>query len=271
MNINSCKLIAMKKESSLVLLERRQDGIALITLNRPAVCNAINAAVTRQLQDIAATVEADPSIQVAILCGAGEKGFCSGADLREVAHGDVAQLSTSDGGFAGFTRLKKDKVWIAAVHGATVAGGLEIMLACDFAIAADNAMFALPEVKWGLIASEGGLYRLPRSIPKPLAMEMILSGEPIQAPEALHYGLVNRVVAAQELINETMTIARKISVNAPLAVRHSKALAQQAYDISEADSHKLGREALTHLQGTDDFYEGPRAFIERRTPIWKGR
>ncbi|MDS1140413.1 enoyl-CoA hydratase-related protein [Pusillimonas sp. SM2304] len=255
-----------------VLLDRTEEGVAIVTLNRPSVCNAVNAELTRQLEEVATQVEMDKTIRAAILCGAGSKGFSAGADLREVAAGNVAQLSTSTGGFAGFARLPKNKVWIAAVHGAVMAGGLEIMLACDFAIASEDALFALPEVKWGLIASEGGLYRLPRAIPQALAMEMIVTGASIQANRAMQCGLVNRVVPAEQLKDEALAIARKVSGNAPLAVLHSKALAQQAASSLPEDTlHQLGRDVLARLQNTEDFREGPRAFIERRAPAWKGQ
>lgn len=268
MNMNSF-MINMTNDNP-VLLERVEGSIALITLNRPSVCNAINSELAKRLEDTATSIEMDDSIRVAILCGAGDKGFSAGADLREVAAGHVAQLSTPNGGFAGFARLPRKKVWIAAVHGAVMAGGLEIMLSCDFAIASSDAIFALPEVKWGLIASEGGLYRLPRAIPKALALEMIVTGAPIDAARAMQCGLVNQVFPAEQLKHEALAIARKISANAPLAVQHSKALAQQASDLPEDVLHKLGHDVLANLQDTDDFREGPRAFLERRPPVWKG-
>ncbi len=259
----------MNKNES-VLVDRIED-IAVITLNRPSVCNAVNPELAQQLGEAATSVEQDDAIKVVILCGAGDKGFSAGADLREVAAGHVAQLSTPNGGFAGFTRLPRKKVWIAAVHGAVMACGLEIMLGCDFAIASDNALFALPEVKWGLIASEGGLYRLPRVVPQSLALEMIATGASINADRALQSGLINRVVALEHLQKEALAIAKTIAANAPLAVQHSIALAKQAYDLPEEDLHDLGHTVLAQLQNTEDFHEGPRAFLERRAPSWKGR
>ncbi|MDN5842553.1 MAG: enoyl-CoA hydratase-related protein, partial [Alcaligenaceae bacterium] len=248
------------------------EGVVVVTLNRPSVCNAINPELTQQLADAATRIEADETIRVAILMGAGAKGFSAGADLREVAAGNVAKLSTAEGGFAGFTRLSRKKVWIAAVHGAVMAGGLEIMLACDFALASEDAIFALPEVKWGLIASEGGLYRLPRAIPPSLAMEMSVTGASIQADRALACGLVNRLVPTEQLRDEALEVARVVSRNAPLAVQHSKALVQEATTNASEDAlHQHCRDVLAQLENTDDFREGPRAFIERRTPVWKGQ
>lgn len=255
-----------------VLLERFADGVAVVTLNRPSRCNAVNPALARTLEKIATEVEDDDAVRAVVLCGAGPQSFCAGADLREVAAGNVALLSTQSGGFAGITRLPKRKIWIAAVHGAVFAGGLEIMLSCDFAFASDTASFALPEVKWGLIASEGGLYRLPRAIPPALAAEMIVTGAPIDAAEAKAAGLVNRIVPESVLKDTAISVARQIAANAPLAVRHSKALLRQtASGLDEDALHQLNREALAELSETEDFNEGPRAFIERRTPIWKGR
>lgn len=255
-----------------VLLERLGDGVALVTLNRPSRCNAVNPALARELGRIATDVEDDATIRAVVLCGAGPQSFCAGADLREVAEGNVALLSTESGGFAGITRLPRRKIWIAAVHGAVFAGGLEIMLACDFAFASDTATFALPEVKWGLIASEGGLYRLPRAIPPALAAEMIVTGAPIDAAEAKAAGLINRVVPESVLKDTAISVARQIASNAPLAVSRSKALLRQAASgLDEGSLHKLNRDALAELGKTEDFYEGPRAFVERRAPVWRGR
>lgn len=246
--------------------------MAVVTLNRPSHCNAINPALARAFGDVAIRAEQDDSIYAVVLCGAGPRSFCAGADLREVAAGNVEQLSTGTGGFAGFTRLPRRKIWIAAVHGAVFAGGLEIMLACDFAFATETASFALPEVKWGLIASEGGLYRLPRAIPPALATEMIVTGAPIDAATALAVGLVNRLVPEAALQETAISVARQIAANAPLAVQRSRDLARRALGgLDEDQLHHLSHEALGELRQTEDFNEGPRAFTERRAPVWKGR
>ncbi|SEB18734.1 enoyl-CoA hydratase-related protein [Variovorax sp. YR216] len=182
-----------------------------------------------------AEVERDASVQVAILTGAGDKAFCAGADPKELASGSApGGRSTSEGGFAGFVHARREKPRIAAVNGAAVAGGFELVLACDFAIASVDAVFALPEVKRGLAATAGGVWRLPRSIPRGAALEMIATGEPIDASEALRLGLVNRVMAPEHLIPEAMRIAALAAANAPLALRASLALARRAFDLNDA-------------------------------------
>lgn len=254
-----------------VQLQRIGDHVAWITLNRPEACNAVNGALARELEAAAREVEDDPALRVAVLAGAGTRAFCAGADLKAVAEGRVAELSTPDGGFAGFVGLPRRKAWIAAVHSAVLAGGLEIMLACDFAIAAEDASFGLPEVRRGLVATEGGLYRLPRSLPRGLALRMIATGEPIGAKEALAHGLVSQVVAHAQLRDTALRVASVIAANAPLAVHESLAIARDASDQVAVELARRSREVLARLQYTEDFQEGARAFVERRLPRWTGK
>jgi len=254
-----------------VVLRVDQGGVALVTINRPQARNAIDAQAARALAGLVAEIEADPSVQVAILTGAGEKAFCAGADLKELAGGSApGGRSTPEGGFAGFVHAPREKLWIAAVNGAAVAGGFELVLACDFAIASVHAVFALPEVKRGLAATAGGVWRLPRSIPRGAALEMIATGEPIDAAEALRLGLVNRVVPPERLLQEAMRVASLAAGNAPLALRASLALARRALDLHDevlrAEADAVGRRVMASA----DAREGPRAFAEHRPPHWTG-
>lgn len=261
----------MTDENLPVLTKRLNEHVLLVTLNRPEARNAINEATALALGQAAAVAESDPDIWVVILTGSGDKAFSAGADLREVANGRVAYLSTPQGGFAGFTRFPRTKIWIAAINGPALAGGLEIALACDMAIAAESAIFGLPEVKRGLMATEGGLYRLPRAIPQALALEMIATGDPIDAKKAHSVGLINKIVPRSSLIEEAHQLADRICENAPLAVRESLRIARRALELPEETMHKLGHEVLAQLALTEDFQEGPEAFLAKRKPRWTGR
>ena len=244
--------------------------VAVVTLNRPESRNAINAQITLEIEAAVEAIEADEKIRVGIITGAGNQAFCAGADLKEVAAGGLPSMFTA-GGFAGFTHAKRRKPWIAAVNGAALAGGCEIALSCDMIIASSNAVFGLPEVCRGLIASAGGLYRLPRSLPRKLAMEMIATGRPIDAATAHHHGMVNRVVAPEDLLTAAVDLANEICANAPLAVMESLAIARQAFDATDAWLFDQGSAAQQQLQQTDDYREGALAFVEKRRPRWAGR
>jgi len=255
----------------VVQFHRAGVHIAVLTLNRPQARNAVNAALARALEQHVQAVEADAEIRVAILTGAGGQAFCAGADLKELAGGSAPSArSTPDGGFAGFVNARRRKLWIAAVHGAAVAGGLELMLACDLVVASEHAIFGLPEVQRGLIAAAGGIYRLPRSLPRAIALEMIATGDPIDAHRALALGLVNRVVAPGEVLHSALQLAGRVCANAPFAVAESLAVARRVPDLDEAALQALARDAIARLVKTDDYLEGPRAFAERRAPRWTG-
>ncbi|MDO8705419.1 MAG: enoyl-CoA hydratase-related protein [Sulfuricaulis sp.] len=254
-----------------VLVEKLGAHVVMVTINRPLVRNAINGDVTQALDRAWKQVEADPDARVAILSAAGDQVFCAGADLKEIAAGNREKLFTAEGGFAGFVHAKRSKVWIAAVNGIAVGGGTEIALACDMVVAAETASFGLPEVKRSLMALAGGIYRLARAIPRNIALEMIATGEPIDAARAYQLGLVSRVVPAHALRDTAIKLAETISANAPMAVRESVALARSAADLTEAELRAAGEAARLRLYATDDFLEGPRAFIERRAPNWSGR
>jgi enoyl-CoA hydratase/carnithine racemase len=254
-----------------VLFEVVQPHIALVTINRPEARNAINGAVAAGLEAVLERIEADPELWVTVLTGAGTQAFCAGADLKEVAAGRVAGLSTPNGGFAGFVRAKRTKLWIAAAQGHALAGGLELLLSCDLAVVAESATFGLPEVKRSLLAGAGGVFRLPRAIPKAIALEMIATGDPISAARAAQFGLVNAVVPVSEVIAAALALAGRVAVNAPVAVRESLGVARQATEHTESDLWEISEAAFRRVLATEDFNEGPRAFVEKRPPRWIGR
>ena len=254
-----------------VLLDRLSDHVLKVTLNRPAARNAVNGDVAAGLQAAIDVAEADDDIWVVILTGAGGDAFCAGADLKAVSEGRGSALATERGGFAGFVHAPRTKPWIAAVNGPALAGGCEIVLACDLVVAVPTARFGLPEVKRGLVASAGGLYRLPRALPSAVAREMILTGEPITAERAHQLGMVNILAAADQLMAEAQALAARITANAPVAVRASLGVARRAMDLSDAELRTLSGQAQAQVMASDDFKEGPRAFIEKRAPRWTGR
>lgn len=258
-------------DEKAVLYEVVDTNIAVVTLNRPERRHAVNGEVARLLDEIVKRTEADDAIRVVVLTSNGGPTFCAGADLGEVAAGRAAELSTPDGGFGGFVESIRQKPWIVAVHGSALGGGLEFSLACDLRVVADTTVLGLPEVKRGLIAGAGGIYRLPRQLPRAVALEMIAVGEPIGAQRAYDLGLVNKVVPADAVLETALDMARKISSNAPLSVRESLRIARASHETAETDSIADMNRTMQFLINTDDFKEGPRAFMEKREPVWKGR
>lgn len=255
----------------VVRVRRAGEHVAIVQLNRPQARNAVSSALALGLDRAVKAVEADASVRVVILTGSGT-AFCAGADLKEMAAGGAPTTrSTSDGGFAGFVFAPRRKLWIAAVNGPAVAGGFEIMLACDIAIASSAAVFGLPEVKRELSATAGGIFRLPRRVPMGVALEMIATGDTIDARRAEQLGLVNRVVEPESVLPEAVALAERVAANAPLAVEWSLAVARHAMDHDEGELRRQARDVTGRIHATEDAREGPRAFAERRTPQWKGR
>jgi enoyl-CoA hydratase/carnithine racemase len=245
--------------------------VGLVTINRPAARNAIDGAVTQRLESLVSQLESDPDIWVVVLTGAGEKAFCAGADLREIAAGRERAIWTRAGGFAGFVKATRHKPWIAAVNGAALAGGMELALACDMIVASADAQFGLPEARRGLAAIAGGLFRLVRTLPPKIAVELIATGRSMTADEAARWGLVNYVVERGQTVERALQLAAEVTTSAPLAVRSSLRVARQAFDLAEDELFRLGMELAKELAITEDFKEGPRAFIEKRAPRWTGR
>jgi enoyl-CoA hydratase/carnithine racemase len=253
------------------ILRERRGHVEILTINRPDARNAINGAVSKGLADAFDELAQDPDAWVVVLTGSGDKAFSAGMDLKAFAAGEGPAVMNANGGFGGISRRRFPKPVIAAVNGSALAGGLEIMLSCDLAVAADHATFGIPEVKRGLIAGAGGLFRLPKRLPLAIALELALTGDPIDADRAFALGLVNRVVPRHELMEESLVLAERIAENAPLAVRHSKSVMLRAADVDEEAGWRLTDEAVGVVFSSADAMEGPVAFAEKRPPNWQGR
>lgn len=256
-----------------VVITERTGHVLVVTLNRPEAHNAVNGAVSLALGEALEEAEQDARIRAVVITGSGQKAFCAGADLKEAARSGDGLLSeaANEWGFAGYTNHLISTPTIAAVNGLALGGGTEIVLASDLAIAAEHAVFGLPEVSHGLYAGGGGAFRLPRQIPPKIATEAILTGRLFSAADALRWGLVNRVVPASDLMGSALSLAEKIASNAPLAVQASKRIARSIRDGHAQDeedawqrSHDEGRRVLS----SDDAREGLRAFDEKRPPRW---
>jgi enoyl-CoA hydratase len=248
--------------------------VAVITINRPEARNAVNGDVAEGVEAAIDRLEETDEAWVGILTGAPtEKGyiFCAGADLKAINSGQADRLATARGGFGGFTTRERTKPVIAAVDGPALAGGTEIVLTCDLVVASDTATFGVPEVKRSLVAAAGGLFRLPRKIPRNIAMECILTGDPIAADRAHHFGLVNVLCREGEALDTAKELAARVTANAPLAVRESRAIALAATDQPDEVGWRLSSEGMGKMLHSEDLGEGLTAFIEKRPPQWKGR
>ena len=254
-----------------LLFEVVEKHIAVIRFNRPQARNAVDIETAQSLHRAVERVESDPALRVAILTSATPGMFCAGADLKVVAAGRVAELRPGDAGFAGFVDAPRDKPWIAAVDGPALGGGTELALACDMIVATPETRFGLPEVKRGMMANGGGASRLVRVLPRNLALELIATGEPFPAEFAARHGMVNRLAEAADLLDTALGLARAIVANAPVSVLESLRIARQVGDRSDAELRRLSRERMRIVMATEDAREGPRAFAEKRPPVWQGR
>lgn len=252
-----------------VIEVERRERVAIVTINRPDARNAINGDVANGMEAALDELEADAGIQAVIITGAGPT-FCAGADLKLVAAGRGAEMATKRGNFAGIVTRDFPKPLIAAVNGPALAGGFEIVLSCDLVVAADHAIFGLPEAKRGLFAAAGGLIRLPKRVPRALATELAITGNPIDAPRALQLGLVNRVVASAEVIDTALALAARIAENGPLAVRNSLRMVREAGDLTEEQAWPRNIELALEVFASKDSIEGATAFAEKRPPRWTG-
>ena len=253
----------------MVINYETKGRIALITLNRPEARNAVNQEVAAGIEDAIDQFEEDNDLWTGILCGNGPV-FSAGADLKAISAGEL-NLATKRGGFGGIVARERTKPLIAAVDGPALAGGTELALACDLIVASTVARFGLPEVKRSLIASAGCLVRLPRVLPKNIAMQMALTGEPISAEQAHHFGMVNVLTEEGEALDKAILLAEQINKNAPLAVRATRRALIESLVLSDYDGMKFAIEETAALTSTEDYKEGPLAFIEKRDPIWKGK
>ncbi|PKV81988.1 crotonase/enoyl-CoA hydratase family protein [Nocardia fluminea] len=258
----------------LALIEKI-GNVALITMNRPQAKNAINAEFAAAVGAAFAQAEADPEVRVTVLTGAGT-AFSAGADLKAVAAGEpLLPKEYHESGFGGFLRLGLlTKPVIAAVNGFALGGGTEIALACDLVVISEAATLGLPEVKRGLVAAGGGLLRLPQQIPTKLAMEVALTGLPIDPATALSWGLVNRVAPADKVVEVALELAAAIAENAPLAVQISKRVINRGLDLDSEAHAELWKYNDTLAYGnleSEDAREGAMAFVQKRPPVWKGQ
>jgi enoyl-CoA hydratase/carnithine racemase len=252
------------------VLRDRRGHVEIVRLNRERARNAIDAATARALRATFDELTEDPDVWAVVLTGTGDRAFCAGMDLKAFASGEIGEILSGEGGFAGIAARQFPKPLIAAVNGAALAGGFEIMLACDLVVAAEDAFFGIPEVKRGLAAAGGGLIRLAKRIPPAIALEMALTGGSIDASRALAYGLVNRVVPAERLIDEALELAELICANAPLAVRASKEVMKRSLDLSEEQAWELSGELTAPVLASGDAIEGAVAFAQKRPPVWTG-
>ncbi|MGI9285048.1 MAG: crotonase/enoyl-CoA hydratase family protein [Pseudomonadales bacterium] len=243
-------------------------GILTIVLNRPGARNAANKALADGVAAAIDELESNPELRIAVLTGAGDT-FCSGMDLKGFVSGETPYIEGR--GFAGLTEYRVMKPVIAAVEGYALAGGMEMAISCDMIVAADDAKFGIPEVKRGLAAGAGGLYRLPRQIPERVAMELALTGDFITAQRAYELGLINGVVESGSALAAAQEMAAKIAANGPLAVAASREVVSQAQDWTLDEAARKQSEYLDPVFASEDAIEGAAAFAEKRLPSWKGR
>ncbi|MCG7207416.1 crotonase/enoyl-CoA hydratase family protein [Streptomyces arenae] len=244
------------------------DGIAVILLDRPEVRNAVDRPTAEAISAAMDELDNRADIRVGILTGAG-RIFSAGMDLKAFSATGERPVTKNRGGF-GIVETPPAKPLIAAVEGRALGGGFEIALACDLIVAAEDAWFGLPEVKRGLVAAAGGVLRLPRRIPRSVAMELILTGEPVNAARAQELGLVNKVAPPGTALAEARTLATAIAANAPLAVRTAKLLADRSADWSTHEAFELQAPYTDAVRSSNDAAEGARAFVEKRAPLWTG-
>ena len=256
------------------ILYEKNEHIALVTINRPQAHNSMDPATEKELAEVWLEFREDDDLWVAVLTGAGEKAFCTGGDLKEYLPARLAGTAKANcypraENFGGLPRTEVYKPIIAAVNGYAIAGGLELVLCCDLRIVAEHAKFGVAEVKWGIMPGAGGTIRLPRNIPYAIAMEMLLTGETINADEAYRLGLINRIVPQEQLMEESVQMAEKLCRRGPVAMRAIKESVLRGLGLENG----LNFEAFLFdaLQNSEDSKEGLRAFQEKRKPVFCGK
>src|SRR5437763_2710185 len=246
----------------------RRGRVLVITINRPDQRNAVNGAVAHGIAAALDELDADSELTLGVLTGAG-KGFCAGMDLKAFVAGE--RPWAADRGFAGNAQRSADKPLIAAIEGFAVAGGLEVALACDLIVASRGARLGIPEVKRSLVAAGGGLLRLPRMLPRNIAMELALTGDPIDAERAFELGLVNRLADPGRAVEVALELAETIAANGPLALAATKRILVESADWPDAEFFARQGEIVGPVMTSEDAREGATAFAEKRPPVWKGR
>jgi crotonobetainyl-CoA hydratase len=255
------------------LVEHR-GNVMVITINRPEARNAVNGAVSTAVGNALEEAQHDPDVRAVVITGAGDKSFCAGADLKAISRREnLYHPDHPEWGFAGYVHHFIDKPTIAAVNGTAFGGGTELALASDLVVAHEVAQFGLPEVKRGLIAAAGGVFRIVHQLPRKVAMELLLTGEPITASDALDWGLINQVTDGS-VLDAALALAARVTVNAPLSVQASKRIAYGVDDgVITGDEPGWDRTVreMRALIRSEDAREGPLAFAEKREPVWKAR
>jgi enoyl-CoA hydratase len=247
------------------------DGVALLTLDRPEVLNALDTRTMQELVEALERLDDEGTCRCIVLTGAGDRAFAAGADIKEMADATPVTLSIANS-FARWERIRRVRVpIIAAVRGFALGGGCELAMACDMIVASEDAVFGQPEIRIGVIPGAGGTQRLTRALGKAKAMELILTGRNLPAREAEAHGLVTRIVAREETLGAALALASEIAAMPPLGVRAAKEAVNRAFELSLEAGLEFERRNFFLLFASDDQKEGMTAFVEKRTPEWKGR
>jgi enoyl-CoA hydratase len=247
------------------------EGVALLTLDRPEVLNALDTPTMRELVEALERLDGDEACRCIVITGAGEKAFAAGADIKEMADATPVSLSVANS-FARWERIRRVRVpLVAAVRGYALGGGCELAMACDMIVAADDATFGQPEIKIGVMPGAGGTQRLTRALGKARAMELILTGRNLPAIEAEAHGLVTKLVAPEETLAAALELAATVAAMPPLAVRAAKEAVNRAFELSLEAGLEFERRNFFLLFASEDQTEGMAAFVEKRPPRWKGR
>ena len=253
----------------------RRGNVAVITINRPEARNAVNAAVSIGVGDALEDANDDPDVWAVVITGAGDKSFCAGADLKAISRREsLYHPDHGEWGFAGYVHHFIDKPTIAAVNGTALGGGTEIALASDLVVADERATFGLPEVKRGLIAAAGGVFRIVDHLPRKVAFELLFTGDPISAADAAKWGMINEVVPDGTSLEAALALAERITVNAPLSVQASKRVAYGVDDGVITDEEPKWTRMFHEVKAlfrSQDAKEGPLAFAQKRQPVWKAQ